>query len=211
MSMTGRVTFTAAAAWLLASGLPAQPRNIDDFFRDFTAEWVRGNPNLATSSRYFSGEEQNRLEQQLTPETDAYRRARIQLARKGLVQLGTFDHARMTESQQVSADLMRWQLDTLSHEEPYLDYSFPLQQMNGANINLVEVLTVRHPVATEPDAVHYLAALGQVGARMDEAIAAASKLSARNIIPPRFILQATIKQMQSFAGVAPAQNPFVAV
>jgi hypothetical protein len=32
-----------------------------------------------------------------------------------------------------------------------------------------------------------------------------------NIIPPRFILQATIKQMQSFAGVAPAQNPFVAV
>jgi hypothetical protein len=31
-----------------------------------------------------------------------------------------------------------------------------------------------------------------------------------NIIPPRFILQATIKQMQSFAGVAP-QNPFVAV
>jgi uncharacterized protein (DUF885 family) len=209
--MTGRVTFTAAAALLLAWGLPAQPRNIDDFFRDFTAEWVRGNPNLATSSRYFSGEEQDRLEQQLTPETDAYRRARIQLARKGLVQLGTFDHARMTESQQVSADLMRWQLDTLAREEPYLDYSFPLQQMNGANINLVEVLTVRHPVANEQDAVHYLAALGQVGTRMDEAIAVASRLSARNIIPPRFILQATIKQMQSFAGVTPAQNPFVGV
>jgi uncharacterized protein (DUF885 family) len=209
--MMGRVTITVVSALILTSALTAQPRNIDDFFRDFTAGWVRGNPNLATSSRYFSGEEQDRLESQLTPETDAYRRARIQLARKGLVELGRLDHARMTESQQVSADLMRWQLDTLAREEPYLDYSFPLQQMNGANINLVEVLTVRHPLANEQDAVHYVAALGQVGARMDEAIAAASRLSARNVIPPKFILQATIKQMESFAGVAPAQNPFVAV
>jgi uncharacterized protein (DUF885 family) len=209
--MMGRVTITVVSALILTSALTAQPRNIDDFFRDFTAEWVRGNPNLATSSRYFSGEEQDRLESQLTPETDAYRRARIQLARKGLVELGRFDHAGMTESQQVSADLMRWQLDTLAREEPYLDYSFPLQQMNGANINLVEVLTVRHPLANEQDAVHYVAALGQVGARMDEAIAAANRLSARNVIPPKFILQATIKQMESFAGVAPAQSPFVAV
>jgi uncharacterized protein (DUF885 family) len=209
--MMARMTVTAAAALLLTSTLGTQQRNIDDFFRDFTAEWVRGNPNLATSSRYFRGEEQDRLEQQLTPETEAYRRARIQLARKGLVELGTFDHARMTESQQVSADLMRWQLDTLVREEPYLDYGFPLQQMNGANITLVEVLTVRHPVANEQDAVHYVAALGQVVARMDEAIAAARRLSARNVIPPKFILQATIKQMQSFAGVTPAQNPFVVV
>jgi uncharacterized protein (DUF885 family) len=133
----GRMTLTAAAALLLTTALPAQPRSIDDFFRDFTAEWVRGNPNLATSSRYFSGEEQDRLEQQLTPETEAYRRARIQLARKGLVELSAFDHSKMTESQQVSADLMRWQLDTLTREEPYLDYGFPLQQMNGANINRV--------------------------------------------------------------------------
>jgi uncharacterized protein (DUF885 family) len=209
--MMGRMTLTAAAALLLTSALPAQQRNIDDFFRDFTIEWVRGNPNLATSSRYFKGEEQDRLEQQLTPDTDAYRRGRIQLARKGLAELGTFDHARMTGSQQVSADLMRWQLETQVREEPYLDYSFPLQQMSGANINLVEALTVRHPVANEQDAVHYVAALGQVGARMDEAIAAAGRLSAKNVIPPKFILQATIKQMQSFAGVPPVQNPFVAV
>jgi uncharacterized protein (DUF885 family) len=206
-----RASLTLAALTLLAPALGAPGGGIDDFFRDFTAEWMRGNPNLATSTRYFTGEEQDRLERQLTPDTLAYRRGRIELARKGLAQLAKFDRTRLSDTQRVSADLMQWQLDTIVREEPYLDYSFPLQQMSGANINLVEVLTVRHPLASEKDAVNYLAALGQVGARMDEAIAESRRLAAKNVLPPRFILQATIKQMSSFVDQPPAQNPFVAV
>src|SRR5579871_4687332 len=199
-------------AFLLALlSAPAQQRSIDDFFRDFTDEWVRGNPNLATSARYFTGEEQDRLERQITPETRAYRQSRIQLARKGLAELAKFDIARLTETQRLSADIMRWQLQIAADEEPYLDFSFPLQQMNGVNINLVEAMTVRHPVANEKDAANYVAALGQVAARMEEAMAEARRIASKNIIPPTFILQATIKQMQSFADPSPAQNPFVAI
>ena len=97
---------------------PAQPsaaQTIDDFFRTFTDEWVRGNPNLATSSRYFTGEEQDRLERQLTPETDAYHRARIQLAKRGLADLRKFDRGKMTDAQRLSADLMdiaRWRAES---------------------------------------------------------------------------------------------------
>jgi hypothetical protein len=72
---------------ILALTLSAQERNVDDFFRDFTAEWVRGNPDLATSARYFKGLVQDRLERQLTPLTNDYRRSRMQLARKGLAEL----------------------------------------------------------------------------------------------------------------------------
>ena len=196
-----------AAAPLLFSQQP----NIDDFFRNFTAEWVRQSPNLATSSRYFTGDEQDRLERQLTPETLAYRRARVALARKGLAELARFNRSQLTETQRVSADLMHWDLDAIVREEPFLDYSFPLQQMSGANVNLVEALTVRHPLATEKDAGNYLAALGQVGTRMDEAAAEAHRLAAENIIPPKFILDATIKQMSSFVDQPAAQNPFAAI
>ena len=184
---------------------------INDFFRDFTAEWVRGNPSLATSARYFTGDEQERLERQLTPESEAYRRTRIQLARRGLAELRKFDQARMTENQRLSADLLKWQLQIVIDEEPYLDFSFPLQQMNGVNNNVVEALTVRHPLANERDAQNYVAALGQVDTRMEEAIARARALEAKKIIPPRFILQATIRQMHSFVDLPPRQNPFVTI
>ncbi len=205
------MTKAFATALLLAASLPGQTPNIDDFFRDFTATWVRGNPNLATADRYFTGEEQDRLERQLTPLTLAYRHARIQLAKQGLAQLQRFDRGKFTPTQRISADLMQWQLDTVVREEPYLDYTFPLEQMNGANVNLVETLTVRHPLANEKDAGNYVAALRQVSSRMEEANAESRALAAKNIIPPKFILNATIKQMQGFIDPSPGQNPFVAI
>jgi len=182
---------------------------IDDFFRDFTAEWIRSDPNLATSTRYLKGEEQDRLERQLTPETLAYRRARIQRARKGLAELAKFDRAKLTDTQRVSADLMEWQLTIVADEEPYFDYTFPLNQMEGVNVRLVEALTIRHPLLTEKDAENYIAVLGQLSARMEEAMAESKRIAAKQIVPPKFILQATIKQMHSFADPAPAQNALV--
>src|ERR1700745_3675860 len=88
--------------------LPPAGVTIDDFFRTFTDDWVRHDPNLATSTRYFTGEEQDRLERQLRPETQAWKRDRIRRARQGLAELRKFDRARMTDTQRVSADLMQW-------------------------------------------------------------------------------------------------------
>lgn len=186
-----------------------QQRSIDDFFNDFTARWVRGNPNQAVSARYFTGAEQDQLEQQLTPETLEYRRGRIQLAKQGLAELRRFDRARMTPTQQVSAELMQWQLQVVADGEPFLDYSFPLEQFGGANVNLANTLIVNHPLANEKDAANYIARLKQVSVRMGEATAEARRLANKGMIPPRFILQATITQMRQFIGPAPRENPFV--
>ena len=104
---------------------------------------------------------------------------------------------------------MQWQLEIVAAEEPYFDYTFPLEQMNGWNVSAVERFTVARPLSKPRDAENYVAALGQVSARMEEAIAESRRLAAKNVIPPRFILEATIKQMQSFVDPSPGQNPFV--
>ena len=106
------VVVVAAVLGVSAQG-QAPPRPVSDFFRDFTAEWIRPNPNQAAATRYFSGAEQDRLEEQLTSETPEYRHSRVLLAQKGLTELATFDRARMTDTERVSAELMKWQLDTL--------------------------------------------------------------------------------------------------
>ncbi len=197
----------AAAGAEIAFG--QAPRTIDDFFREFTDEWVRNSPALATSQRYFTGAEQDKLERTMAPVTLAESRKTIALARKGLLELRKFDRAKMTDSQRLWADVMEWQLDIVVDEEPFLDYSFPLQQMNGWNVNVVERFTVGRPLTKARDAENYVAALGLVKARGDEAIEESKRIAGKGIIPPRFILQATIKQMRSFADPAPASNPFV--
>ena len=117
----------------------------------------------------------------------------------------------MTEIQRVSADLMAWQLQTIVDEEPYLDYTFPLEQFQGANVNLVNALVIVHPLVTAKDAENYVAALGQLAPRMDEAMADSRRIAAKGIVPPKFILQATTKQIQSFVDSSPGQNPLIAV
>jgi uncharacterized protein (DUF885 family) len=196
------------------AGAPSTPpaaaaASIDDFFQRFTDEWVRRNPNLAISTRYFEGVEQDRLSREITPVTKAYELETIALARRGLAELATFDHATLTAAQRFSADVMRWQLQNAVDGEAFLDYAFPLEQMNGMNVLLPNQLTVVQPVATARDAENYVARLGQFDERMGEAVAESEKQAAAGVLPPKFILSATIAQMQRFIAPPPAENPLV--
>src|SRR5438093_318004 len=111
--------------WLLAivaagitSGSSLEQPTIDDYFNDFTSGWVRSSPNQAIATRYFTGAEQERLEQQLSPETVEYCRTRIQLAKHGLEGLRHFDRAATAPSPRRPADLVESPLETLAQGEP---------------------------------------------------------------------------------------------
>jgi uncharacterized protein (DUF885 family) len=205
---------TPLAALLLVAavaGVPAQPRSIDDFFASFTADWIRQNPNQAASTRFFTGEEQRQFERQITPLTAEWRRARVALAARSLAELNTVEKAAaLNENQRVSADLMRWQLETFIQSDRYNDYFFPFEQFGGANVGLVNLMTVNHPIVSAADAENYVARLGQIAPRLDEAIADARRIAGLGFIPPRFIIRATLAQMQQFVSSPPAQNPLVA-
>jgi len=197
---------------LIASdmGVHGQDRTIGAFFDDFSAEWMRRRPSQSTGSRYFSGAEQDRLDRQLTPETPEWRRETVAQARRGLQELSRFDRSRMTDAERVSADVMQWQLQIIVDGERFTDYDFPLDQFDGANVRIPNLLTVVHPVRTEGDARNYVARLREVDDRIAEASEEAARLAAKGIRPPRFILQSTISQMRQFAGSPAAQNPLVA-
>ena len=109
----------------------ASSPSIDDFFQRFTDEWVRRDPNLAVLTSYFEGEEQDRLSRELTPVSRAYELETIELARTGLAELATFDRDALTPGERLSADIMRWQLESVVDNELYLDYGFPLEQHAG--------------------------------------------------------------------------------
>jgi uncharacterized protein (DUF885 family) len=211
----GRWFLLCICALTWPSIAPAQERNSDRdigrFFDEFTAEWVRRDPDLATATRYFSGAEQDRLEQQLTPNTRAWSLERVALARRGLSELGKFDTAKLDESQRLSAQLMHWMLDSVVRGEQYMDYRFPLEQFGGANVQLVETLTLRHPLATEKDASNYVKRLGQMGQRMDESLVEAKRIAALGLIPPAFIIKTTLASMRTFRDVPAEQNALVTV
>jgi uncharacterized protein (DUF885 family) len=199
----------AACGMLCVAVASAQPRSIDTFFDEFSDAWVRLNPNLAVSTRYFSGDEQDRLERQITSYSEKARAERRAHLQRGLAELDRFDGARLTDAQRLSAEVLRYQLRAYLDFERYEDYEFPLDQFGGANIWLPNTLTVSHPVRTPKDVANYVARLGDVAPRMAEAVADARARAKKDLIPPRFILNRTIDQMRRFVEAPAAQNPMV--
>ncbi len=192
------------------AGAEQTDASVSAFFQSFTDEWMRRQPTAATASRYFDDPAvQAEMDRQLTPQTAEYRRETLALAERGRAELAGFDRDAMNATDRVSAELMDWQLRTMIEGEPFEDYSYPLQQFGGANVGLPNLMTVMHPVRNAQDADHYLQRLGQFEARMDEAVARSRELAERDVLPPRFILDATLGQMRQFIAAPPAENPLV--
>ena len=70
-------------------------------------------------------------------------------------------------------------------------------------------MSVQHAIRTPKDASNYVVRLGQVAPRMAESVVEARRRAAKDLIPPRFILNLTITQMRRFVETPVAQNPLV--
>ncbi len=197
---------------LVFTGLEASAATgIDEFFERFTADWVRASPELATFTQYFSGAEQVRIDSQLSPETERVRKERVDRARRGLAELRRFDVKQLSASQRLSARVLEWQLDAVVRSARFDGHHYVFNQgIGGFPAGLVRFLTDIHPARNPGDVENYLLRLSQVASRLDEAIVVARAAARRGIIPPRFILTATIGQVERLAAPEPGNNVLVA-
>jgi uncharacterized protein (DUF885 family) len=175
----------------------------------FAADWVRGDPNTATTTQYFDGSDQDELDRQLTPITKEFRHARVELARRGLDQLAKFDRAELSESQRASAGMLAWQLNDIIRGEEFEDFRLVFQQFSGLQVQLVNFLTQTHPTRNRRDIQNYIVRLGLVAGQIDEGIAQAKDRAARGFLAPDFIYKSTIAQFDRFLTAAPRENVLV--
>jgi uncharacterized protein (DUF885 family) len=194
---------------LMASPLIAADASFERFCDAFAVEWMRADPQAATTLQYFTGAEQDALDRRLTPITREARTARVSAARRGLAELKKFDRASFDATQRVSAAALAWQLDDIVRGEPFLDYAFVFQQYSGLQVQLINFISQTHPIRNHRDIENYLARLELVAGQINEGITQAKERASRGILPPRFILTATIQQLVRFLATAPRQNMLV--
>jgi uncharacterized protein (DUF885 family) len=192
--------FTASA-----SANPA----FDTWADAFAADWVRLAPESATRSQYFAGAEQDTVDRLLTPWTPARRQRVIALAREGREQLDLWLAGPLDPAQRISAAIIRRELDNTLAGERFQDHGFVFNQLRGAHVQPVLFLTEIHPLRNTADVASYLARLDQVATRQDEGIARARAAAARDLIPPRFIVERARGQVAAFLEPVPENNVLV--
>jgi uncharacterized protein (DUF885 family) len=195
----------AAAAPLSAVDAPS----IDRFFDDFLRRWVMADPEQASQLRIFSGTEQEHLDGQLSEISDEAAHARIARAKEGLAGLKQFDRSKLTPDQRLSAEMFEYQLTDIVNEEPFLKYSYPLNQMGGVQARIPTLLTDIHPMRTRQDAENYLMRLQAAASKIDQALALTRDRARQGVRLPGFIAVETMGQMKRFTAPEPAQNILV--
>jgi uncharacterized protein (DUF885 family) len=215
LALAASVLPGAALAAQAAKTAALKPNAAFDAWADrFAADWVRMNPQLASSTQYFSGAGQEReqaaLDRQLTPQTPERRKEMAALAGTGVARLDKWLAGPLDEPQKISAAVMRWSLSNVIANEPFEDYNFVFSQFGGPQVGLVSYLTQTHPMRSAADVDSFLARLDQVDTRMNEALERARSATERKLIPPRFILERAQYQVDSFLKPAAARNVLVA-
>jgi uncharacterized protein (DUF885 family) len=187
-----------------------KPNKAFDAWADrFAEDWVRANPQLATSTQYFEGSEQDALDRQLTPQTHAQREKMVELAKTGVARLDAFLAGPLSEEQRTSASVMRWSLANTVASAPFEDYGFVFNQFGGVQVSLVNFMNNTHPMRRASDLSSYMARLEQVAPRLDEALVRAKEAADKGLIPPRFILERAQYQVDLFLKPDAAHNVLV--
>jgi len=182
---------------------------LDRFFTSFTDEWMRYDTDLGADTRYLAGAELDDASRRLRPETAEWRLDRAKLAERGLRELRSLDRTSWTEAQLVSADVMENRLEVVVKAEEFADFDFPLVQSYGRPTRILQRMTVGHAIATPRDAENYVARLSFVSRRVDEALREAQRLIGRRMIPPRFIVEASLREMRGFITPDARENVLV--
>jgi uncharacterized protein (DUF885 family) len=138
----------------------------------------------------------------ISPEADL---ARLAWARQQSEILESYDLAAKSEQQQLSAQIFSWFLDDILRGEEFLFHEYPVKQLDGWPGQLPSLFASYHQVVDEQSARNYLSRLAAVPLKVEQGIQGLSLRAERGIMPPRFVFQRVLHDLESLVAI-PAES-----
>lgn len=104
----------------------------------------------------------------------------------------------LDEDQQLSKDIALYLLNTLSAFEQYQYHSYPFNQMSGAQSNFPSFMDGQHPITDVESVEYYINRLSESKRYFTQMLEGMYLREEKNILPPRFVIQRVIDEMQGF-------------
>ncbi len=201
-------------AWKRAQAdTPQSP--LDKLFAQFVDEMLQRVPERATSLGLDVGTRAD-LRGKLHEESlEAIRQDKKDTARR-LAELRAVDRAKLTGLDVGSYDTVMFTLQVDDEAGRLFDYGtgsarspYVLSQLTGAYQAVPDFLDTQHPIKTATDADDYLARIGGFARLMDQELAVFQHDASLGVVPPDFIIDKTLAQMDALLSAAPETSVIV--
>ncbi|GAC15018.1 DUF885 domain-containing protein [Aliiglaciecola lipolytica] len=112
----------------------------------------------------------------------------------------------LDESQRLSKEIALYLLDAGVASEAYRFHNYPVNQLFGLQSDFPSFMDSQHQVNTVEDADNYISRLHKVDVKFAQNMEGLKVREQKNIIPPRFVIDRVLDEMQAFVDSAPEEN-----
>lgn len=183
-----------------------KPAKIDWFYTQVFAEYALDDPELLSNMRilpawldFYSDD--------LTDISLAHQEKQARKVNDDLAMLHRYDRSMMDRENQLSYDVLENFLADQIEGDKFPYHRFPINQMSGLQSSLPNFMSETHQVTNEKDAKNYIARLEKFTLKFDQALEGLRLRESKNLIPPQFMVEKVIAQMEAFSSKPPEENP----
>jgi uncharacterized protein (DUF885 family) len=197
------VVFAVPTIWL-------KPWSIDHYYMRVFLRFASRHPTMMTQLGMLDGTPFDFYSDKLDNFSPEFERMEAGQVAEELAMLRRYDPSRMKPGDRLSADVLGWFLENQSKNQRFLYYDYPVNQLFGTQNMLPDFMMTLHPLKHPKDAESYIKRLSRFGVALDQTIAGLEVRREKGIVPPRFVLDRVLKEMQDFTAKPAAENPLVA-
>ena len=138
------------------------------------------------------------------------------LDREGMALIGRYDPERLKGQPWITYHLMRWYFDQnlRGHrfayhcaDNPIFMGPYPVNHIFGPQVDLVQFLTTYHKIKGRRSARRYLARLEKFDVKFAGMLESLAVRAATRVLPPRFVIEKCLDQVDDFISQLPEENP----
>jgi uncharacterized protein (DUF885 family) len=127
-------------------------------------------------------------------------------AKKNLEDLHAYPLEKQNASQQLSTHILEWYITREIEGEKYQWHNYPVNQLFGVQNEFPSFMANTHRLLAPRDCEYYRQRLNAVGTKFDQLIESLKVREQKGILPPRFVVEKVLLEMNNFAAQPPAEN-----
>ncbi len=183
-----------------------KPWTIDLFLAREAAKFAFSSPELLSSIRILEPMGITYHNDDLDDSSIASGDALFQQFNDAYSTLITYSDDSLSESEQLSKQIMLALLEIVKDGEKFRFHNYPLNQMFGVQNNFPSFMDSTHQVHSKGEARDYISRLSKVGVQFQQIMEGLEHREANDILPPKFVIRRVLDEMNDFVATQATEN-----
>ena len=122
--------------------------------------------------------------------------------------LERYDDSKLSQQQSVTKKIALYDLENnIKQQEQFPFHNYPLNQIGGIHLNMIQFMTDIHPIRSSSEAAAYIDRLNMLDEVFESQMEILNAQKAAGIFPPGFVFDHVIRQLNEFIESAEGSNP----